>query len=261
MDENMRSIPKEKLRFATKRDLSHDSRFETKPVSYFQGAFNRFCKNKGAVVGGMILSAPQTRKVVYVVNGQEVELQVDKDKTLAEIQKPVIEGYDFEGWYSDSELTNKLDNNFVFVEDAVIYPKFVPKNCQVEYYANYGTGDVFFQEVVFKSEYKLMENKFERENYVFVGWSIDPNSHYDDENVVKQNKRETLLTEGVKYYAIWKGENRKITFSTPELRVNGEAYKFTKTTCPYGEKWAWELTFVELPQRNWCRTDLMCLES
>ena len=157
----------------------------------------------GAVVGGMILSAPQTRKVVYVVNGQEVELQVDKDKTLAEIQKPVIEGYDFEGWYSDAELTNKLDNNFVFVEDAVIYPKFVPKNCQVEYYANYGTGDVFFQEVVFKSEYKLMENKFERENYVFVGWSIDPNSHYDDENVVKQNKRETLLTEGVKYYAIW----------------------------------------------------------
>ena len=56
MDENMRNIPKEKLRFATKRDLSHDSRFETKPVSYFQGAFNRFCKNKGAVVGGIVIA-------------------------------------------------------------------------------------------------------------------------------------------------------------------------------------------------------------
>ena len=56
MDDNMRNIPKEKLRFATKRDLAHDSRFETKPVSYFQGAFNRFCKNKGAVVGGIVIA-------------------------------------------------------------------------------------------------------------------------------------------------------------------------------------------------------------
>ena len=56
MDNNINNIPIEKFRFATRNDLFHDSKFETKPVSYFQGAFQRFCKNKGAVVGGIVIS-------------------------------------------------------------------------------------------------------------------------------------------------------------------------------------------------------------
>ena len=49
------NIPAEKFQFTKKNDLSHDSKFETKPVSYFKGAFRRFCKNKGAVVGGIVV--------------------------------------------------------------------------------------------------------------------------------------------------------------------------------------------------------------
>ena len=49
-------IPAEKFRFATKNDIYHDSKLSTKPVSYFQGAFRRFCKNKGAVVGGIVIA-------------------------------------------------------------------------------------------------------------------------------------------------------------------------------------------------------------
>ncbi len=54
MDYN--NIPIEKFQFATRNDLYHDSKFETKPVSYFQGAFKRFSKNKGAVVGGVVIT-------------------------------------------------------------------------------------------------------------------------------------------------------------------------------------------------------------
>ena len=53
---NINNIPAEKFRFAQKNDLYHDSKFETKPVTYFQGAFRRFSKNKGAVVGGIVIS-------------------------------------------------------------------------------------------------------------------------------------------------------------------------------------------------------------
>ncbi|MBQ7363938.1 MAG: ABC transporter permease [Clostridia bacterium] len=53
---NINNIPKEKFTFAKRNDLYHDNKFDTKPVSYFQGAFRRFCKNKGAVVGGIIVS-------------------------------------------------------------------------------------------------------------------------------------------------------------------------------------------------------------
>ena len=49
------NIPAEKFQFAKKTDLYHDKKFETKPVSYFQGAFRRFSKNKGAVVGGIVI--------------------------------------------------------------------------------------------------------------------------------------------------------------------------------------------------------------
>ena len=53
---NIPDIPAEKFRFSKRNDLYHDSKFETKPVSYFQGAFIRFSKNKGAVVGGVVIA-------------------------------------------------------------------------------------------------------------------------------------------------------------------------------------------------------------
>ena len=56
MYNNINNIPAEKFRFTTRNDLYHDSKFETKPVSYFQGAFKRFSKNKGAVVGGVVIA-------------------------------------------------------------------------------------------------------------------------------------------------------------------------------------------------------------
>ena len=56
MDNNINNIPVEKFQFAKRNDLYHDSKFETKPVSYFQGAFRRFSKNKGAVVGGVVIA-------------------------------------------------------------------------------------------------------------------------------------------------------------------------------------------------------------
>ncbi len=49
------NIPAEKFQFAKDRDLQFDSKFSTKPVSYFQGAFQRFCKNKGAAVAAVII--------------------------------------------------------------------------------------------------------------------------------------------------------------------------------------------------------------
>ena len=56
MDNNINNIPVEKFQFAKRNDLYHDSKFETKPVSYFQGAFQRFCKNKGAVVAAVVIA-------------------------------------------------------------------------------------------------------------------------------------------------------------------------------------------------------------
>jgi len=55
MTKKYENIPAEKFQFSKRGDYSHDKKFDTKPVSYFQGAFRRFAKNKGAVVGGVII--------------------------------------------------------------------------------------------------------------------------------------------------------------------------------------------------------------
>ena len=55
MTNQYQNIPAEKFRFATRTDFGHDKKFDTKPVSYFRGAWRRFCKNKGAVVGGVVI--------------------------------------------------------------------------------------------------------------------------------------------------------------------------------------------------------------
>lgn len=50
------NIPKDKFEFANKSDMVHDKKLETKPIGYFQDAFRRFCKNKGAVVAAIIIA-------------------------------------------------------------------------------------------------------------------------------------------------------------------------------------------------------------
>lgn len=53
---NYNEIPKDKFKFVSSRDFSHDQKFSTKPVGYFEGAFRRFCKNKGAIVGAFVIA-------------------------------------------------------------------------------------------------------------------------------------------------------------------------------------------------------------
>ena len=55
MENSFENIPAEKFEFADRSDISHDKKFETKPVGYFQDAFRRFCKNKGSIVGAVII--------------------------------------------------------------------------------------------------------------------------------------------------------------------------------------------------------------
>ena len=55
--EQVKSIPKEKFQFTSKNDTFHDAKPKTKPIGYFRDAFNRFCKNKGSVVGAVIILA------------------------------------------------------------------------------------------------------------------------------------------------------------------------------------------------------------
>ncbi len=59
------SIPAEKFQFVSSRDISHDKKFDTKPVGYLKDAFRRFSKNKASVVAAAIIIF----LVIYAVFG------------------------------------------------------------------------------------------------------------------------------------------------------------------------------------------------
>lgn len=52
---NIPNIPADKFRFVEDVSRFHDQKFETKQISYFHDAFNRFCKNKSSVVAAIII--------------------------------------------------------------------------------------------------------------------------------------------------------------------------------------------------------------
>ena len=52
---NMNNIPDEKFVFAQKDVKLHDEKLATKPIGYFRDAWIRFRKNKGSIVGGIII--------------------------------------------------------------------------------------------------------------------------------------------------------------------------------------------------------------
>lgn len=49
------SIPAEKFRFVNSGKNLHDKKLETKPIGFFQDAFNRFARNKSSVVASIII--------------------------------------------------------------------------------------------------------------------------------------------------------------------------------------------------------------
>lgn len=52
---NTPKIPAEKFRFVGDEGRLHDQKFETKQISYFRDAFNRFCRNKSSVTAAIII--------------------------------------------------------------------------------------------------------------------------------------------------------------------------------------------------------------
>ncbi len=62
---DMKNIPEEKFQFVSSRDLSHDKKLATKSRTYMQDALSRFAKNKGAIVGAIIIAC----LLVFVIIG------------------------------------------------------------------------------------------------------------------------------------------------------------------------------------------------
>lgn len=74
------------------------------------------------------LNASNTKKVIFNIEGELLEFEVEEGKTVGSIKKPVKEGYNFLGWFSDGLL---YDFNKPVTEDLEIVAIFSLKNSEI----------------------------------------------------------------------------------------------------------------------------------
>ena len=248
MDNNVNNIPIEKFQFATRNDLYHDSKFETKPVSYFQGAFQRFSKNKGAVVGGIVIAVlvlfaifapfftpfkPAYYDMVYAYVTPKLDVfansNIDfwdgckvketnlvgylKDRALAEeTGREVIKNGEYEVSEDGSTYTYRYDTYY-----GVGFGKYKTISAaefqKIQEYQNETGRQVLYPVVKFSDRPKLEKNKY------------DANIYYKVENPNAATLRPKLDMNGNIMNNYWTYEAGEVNNLIPEynsLRIEGE---------------------------------------
>ena len=98
------NIPKEKFKLANAGEKLSDKKFDTKPVGYFQDAFNRFKKNKSSMTAAFIILALLIYAIVVpFVSNYDVNFRDGYYKTV--LPKCDIQFLADLGWDGCSKMT------------------------------------------------------------------------------------------------------------------------------------------------------------
>ena len=121
-------------------------------------------------------------------------------------EEPTKDGYKFDGWYTDAELTNSY-NFFPYVEDdLVLYAKWLEL-----YTVTFVTGEDATQieaQQIANGKYATKPEDPTREEYTFEGWYTS--TLYDEEFDFDN----TAITEDISIYAKWEVAAHTVTFNT-----------------------------------------------
>ena len=219
MYDNIKNIPIEKFQFAKRNDLLHDTKFETKPVSYFQGAFQRFSKNKGAVVGGIVIACLVLFAILAPFFTPFKPAYYDMVYSYVTPKNPLFADSNINFW----DGCRQKDTNLVgFLKDKALAAE---------------TG----REVIKNGEYEVSEDgsgySYRYDTYYGVGFGkykiisqeeFEKIQRYQDETgrqvlypVVKLSDRPTLEKNKYDANIYYKVENANASILRPKLDQNG----------------------------------------
>ena len=133
------------------------------------------------------------------VNAQTVE----SGKTVAKPADPTRNGYDFEGWFTDEDLTIEYDFDTPVTADITLYAAWDKQNSgggggggsdtetyAVYYHSNYGSDErKFGGRYEENDEVEVRDNSWwDRDNYRFLGWNTEEDGSgqdYDPEDSLR----------------------------------------------------------------------------
>lgn len=185
------------------------------------------CTDTHTVTGDCVVSAFAIQRVFHTVtyvlepySGLYTVQSVEHGQATSAPAKPEIPGYEFNGWYSDANLTDswafaEADTPDKITKDTVIYGKLTPLTYEVNYEANAGT-DATVSGIPTDAQTKthgvaltLANNTPTREGYTFKGWATSPTGP-----VAYQPGGQYLNDAPITLYAVWEKLAYTVTISS-----------------------------------------------
>jgi uncharacterized repeat protein (TIGR02543 family) len=139
--------------------------------------------------------------------GSEIEaITGDYDSKVNEPKKPVKEGFAFDGWFADEELSEPFEFDTMPASDITVYAKWKKEAFRIRFITN-GGSDVDSIEAEYGDEIAAPANEPVKEGYTFTGW-------YSDKTCENKFEFATMPASNVDVYAGWKINQYTISFET-----------------------------------------------
>ena len=160
----------------------------------------------------------------YQYDDKEEKVYVEDGETPT-ITIPTRLGYTFDGWYNNTSFdSNAITEMPPLLESVELYAKWTGNPVYLIYDGNGSTsGQMSNQLFRVGDTLALNENKFLRDGYTFIGWSIEKTS-----NDIIQDKGEYTMQpttyDAVKIYARWSKEIKTVADFNTINSNNAEHY-------------------------------------
>ena len=124
---------------------------------------------------------------------------------------PTVEGFTFDGWYTDDTRTKEFDFSTPITSNTTVYAKWTAKDYEVSFITEHGNAPTS-QNVKYNGT-ATNPGELSEEGYTFIGW-------YTDHTCTTEFKFSTPITGDTKVYAKWE-KNAPVLPDTYELNVSG----------------------------------------
>ena len=124
---------------------------------------------------------------------------------------PPVEGFTFDGWYTDENRTIEFDFTQPITSNTTVYAKWTAKDYEVSFVTEHGDAPAS-QNVPYNGT-ATDPGKLSEEGYTFDGW-------YTDHTCTTEFKFSTPITGDTKVYAKWE-KNAPVLPDTYALNVSG----------------------------------------
>ena len=112
---------------------------------------------------------------------------------ISSLPQPFKEGYNFAGWYNNSEFTGEeyvYDEIWDTAEDTTAYAKWSPQTYYI-YFSGYGSEKLEDKEVKYDAPIGMMPN-IEKEGYTFYGWKNEHGEYFMSDTIWRKLNNQTV---------------------------------------------------------------------